>query len=216
MKRYKIIIALIFFTGIMFGQEINTNLYSPGKIKYYQDILNFKDEEGKSKVDLFIQVPFRQIQFIRSSNGFEGGYSVTVSIYDEQGENLIMEKIWNEKVSTKSFDEASANENFNISYRSFNLETNTYFIKTNVTDRESKQEFSSERMFTVKDFASDPSLSDILLISSNAVVEGMNKVIPNISRNVSNREKEINMFFEIYSDFISVMGKNSCRGFILV
>ena len=94
MKRLKIIAALIFFTGIIYSQQTNTDLYSPGKIKYYQDILNFKNDDGKSQVDLFIQVPFREIQFIRSSNGFEGGYSVTVSVYDEQGENLILEKIW--------------------------------------------------------------------------------------------------------------------------
>ncbi|MHA2101630.1 MAG: GWxTD domain-containing protein, partial [Candidatus Kariarchaeaceae archaeon] len=169
-------------------------------IKYYQDILNFKSDDGKAKVDLFIQVPFREIQFIRSSNGFEGGYSVTISIYDEKAENLILEKIWNEKVSTQSFDEASAKENFNISHRSFNLDINTYFIKTTVMDRESKQEFASERLFTVKDFETDPSISDILLISSNTVVGGKNKVIPNISRNVLNSEKKINMFFEIYSD----------------
>jgi GWxTD domain-containing protein len=200
MKRSKIIIALIFFTGIMFGQQTNTDLYSPGKIKYYQDILNFKGDDDKAKVDIFVQVPFREIQFIRSSNGFEGGYSVTISIYDEKAENLVLEKVWNEKISTQSFDEASAKENFNISHRSFNLDINTYFIKTTVMDRESKQEFASERLFTVKDFEADPSISDILLISSNTVVGGKSKVIPNISRNVSNSEKKINMFFEIYSD----------------
>ena len=199
MKRSKLFIALVLFAGIIYGQQGNTNLYSPGKIKYYLDILNFKDNDGKPQVDLFIQVPFREIQFIRSSDGFEGGYSVTVSIYDEQGENLVLEKIWNEEVSTKSFDETSAKENFNISHRSFSLEPNTYFIRTTVMDRESKQEFSSERMFIVKDFKSDPSLSDIMLISSNTLVEGTNKVIPNISRNVSNRD-EIDMFFEIYSN----------------
>jgi GWxTD domain-containing protein len=200
MKRFKIIIVLIFFTGIIYAQQSNTDLYSPGKIKYYQDILNFKNDDGKSQVDLFIQIPFREIQFIRSSKGFEGGYSVTVSIYDEQGENLFLEKVWNEKVFTQSFDEASAKENFNISHRSFNLDINTYFIKTTVMDRESKQEFASERLFTVKDFEADPMISDILLISSNTIVGGKSKVIPNISRNVSNSEKEINMFFEIYSD----------------
>jgi len=55
-------------------------------------------------------------------------------------------------------------------------------------------------LFTVKDFATDPSISDILLISSNTIVAGKSKVIPNISRNVSNSERGINMYFEIYSD----------------
>jgi len=202
MKRYKIIAALIFFTGIIYGQKGNTDLYSPGKIKYYQDILNFKSDDGKANVNLFIQVPFREIQFIRTSKGFEGGYTVTVSIYDEKAENLVLEKIWNEDISSDSFDESSAKENYNISHRTFDLERNTYFIKTTVMDRESREEFSSERLFAVKDFETDLSISDILLISSNTVVEGRNKMIPNITRNVSNSEEGVDMFFEIYSDSV--------------
>ena len=202
MKRYKIIAALIFFTGIIYGQKGNTDLYSPGKIKYYQDILSFKSDDGKANVNLFIQVPFKEIQFIRTSKGFEGGYTVTVSIYDEKAENLVLEKIWNEDISSDSFDESSAKENYNISHRTFDLERNTYFIKTTVMDRESKEEFSSERLFAVKDFETDPSISDILLISSNTVVEGKNKMIPNITRNVSNSEEGVDMFFEIYSDSV--------------
>lgn len=200
MKPFKIIIALILLTAISYGQAGNTDLYSPGKIKYYQDLLNFKGDDGKAKVELFVQVPFREIQFVRTSDGFEGGYSVTVSIYDENAENLILEKLWNENITSKSFDETSSKENFNISHRSLNLESSTYYIKINVMDKESKQEFSSENLFTVKDFATDPSISDILLISSNTVVAGKSKVIPNISRNVSNNERGINMYFEIYSD----------------
>jgi GWxTD domain-containing protein len=200
MKRFNIFIAVVLFTSIIYGQHNSNALYSPGKIKYYEDFLNFKDDDGKAKVDLFIQMPFREIQFVRTTSGFEGGYSVTVSVYDETSENLVLEKIWNEKISSPSFDETSAKENFNISHRSINLDPNTYFIKTTVIDNESKQEYVAENLFTVKDFESEPSLSDILLISSNTVINGKSKVIPNISRNVSNNEKEINMFFEIYSD----------------
>ena len=200
MKLFKFIAALIFFTGIVYGQQSSTDIYSQGKIRFYQDLLNFKGDDGKANVNLFIQVPFREIQFIRSSNGFEGGYSVSVSVYDEKAENLIFEKIWNEDISSNSFDESSAKENFNISHRIFDLERNTYFIKTTITDRESRQEFSLERLFTVKDFKIDPSISDILLISSNTLVGGKNKIIPNITGNVSIGEDGIDMFFEIYSE----------------
>ena len=65
MKPFKIIIALILLTAISYGQAGNTDLYSPGKIKYYQDLLNFKGDDGKAKVELFVQVPFREIQFVR-------------------------------------------------------------------------------------------------------------------------------------------------------
>ena len=200
MKRLNIFIAVLLFTSIVYSQQHNNALYSPGKIKYYQDFLNFKGDDGEAKVELFIQIPFREIQFIRTSSGFEGGYSVSVSVYDEKGENLVLEKIWNEKISSPSFDETSAKENFNISHRSINLNPNAYFIKSTVIDKESKQEFFAERLFTVKDFKTDPSLSDILLISSNTVVNGKSKVIPNVSGNIANDKKELNMFFEIYAN----------------
>ena len=69
MKQFQFLIVIIFFTGIVYSQKGNTDLYTSGKIKYYQDLLNFKSDDGKAKVDLFIQMPFREIQFVRSSNG---------------------------------------------------------------------------------------------------------------------------------------------------
>jgi len=52
----------------------------------------------------------------------------------------------------------------------------------------------------MKDFSKKPSISDIMLIAQMTNVEGNNKIIPNVSRNVSENKKEINIFFEIYSD----------------
>jgi GWxTD domain-containing protein len=158
------------------------------------------DDDGQSRVDIFIQVPFAAVQFERTSKGFEGGYSVTVSIYMEDGETLYLEKLWNEKISTKSFKESSAKENFNLSYRSFKLTPGKYFIKTTVMDRDSRKEYLSSNYYNVKDFLLKPSISDIMFIAQMTNVEGKNKIVPNVSRNVSENKKEINIFFEIYSD----------------
>lgn len=200
MKTIKLFLVFLFSAGFIYSQPENPTLYVQTGAKYFQDFLNFMDDNGQSRVDIFIQVPFAAVQFERSPGGFEGGYSVTVSIYMEDGETLYLEKLWNEKISVKSFGESSAKENFNLSYRSFKLPPDKYFIKTTVTDRDSRREYFSKNYYTIKDFSIKPSISDIMLIAQMTKVEGNNKIIPNVSRNVSENKDEINIFFEIYSD----------------
>lgn len=200
MKTIKLFLVFLFSTGFIYSQPENPTLYVQTGAKYFQDFLNFMDDNGQSRVDIFIQVPFAAVQFERTSKGFEGGYSVTVSIYMEDGETLYLEKLWNEKISVNSFGESSAKENFNLSYRSFNLTPGKYFIKTTVTDRDSRREYFSKNYYTIKDFSIKPSISDIMLIAQMTKVEGNNKIVPNVSRNVSENKNEINIFFEIYSD----------------
>jgi GWxTD domain-containing protein len=200
MKTIKLFLVFLFSTGLIYSQPENPTLYVQTGAKYFQDFLNFMDDNNQSRVDIFIQVPFAAVQFERTSKGFEGGYSVTVSIYLEDGETLYLEKLWNEKISTKSFKESSAKENFNLSYRSIKLTPGKYFIKTTVTDRDSRKEYFSNNYYNMKDFSKKPSISDIMLIAQMTNIEGNNKIIPNVSRNVSENKKEINIFFEIYSD----------------
>jgi len=200
MKAIKFFLVFLFSAGFIYSQPENPTLYVQTGAKYSQDFLNFMDNSGQSRVDIFIQVPFIAVQFERTSKGFEGGYSVTVSIYMEDGETLYLEKLWNEKISVKSFGESSAKENFNLSYRSFKLTPGKYLIKTIVMDRDSRKEYFSKNYYNVKDFSLKPSTSDIMLIAQKTNVDGKNKIIPNVSRNVSENKKEINIFFEIYSD----------------
>ena len=200
MKTIKFFLVFLFSTGFIYCQPENPTLYVQTGVKYFQDFLNFLDDDGQSRVDIFIQVPFAAVQFERISGGFEGGYSVTVSIYMEDEETLYLEKLWNEKIIAKSFKESSAKENFNLSYRSLKIKPGKYFIKTTVMDRDSRKEYFSNNFYNVKDFLPKPSISDIMLIAQMTNVAGKNKIVPNVSRNVSENKKEINIFFEIYSD----------------
>ena len=124
-----IILFTVVFIGNLFAQEKGNDGINNERVKYYQDFLNF-NEDGKTKIDIFIQVPLKEIQFVKSGNGFEGGYSVTVSVYEEDKETLVQEKIWNEKINLESFNYISSRDNFNLSHRSFVLPSKKYFIKT--------------------------------------------------------------------------------------
>jgi len=75
-----IFLLAISFIGSIYGQIDKTDKISNDHIRFYQDFLNFA-EGNKTRLDVFIRVPFREIQFVKSGTGYEGGYSVTVSEY---------------------------------------------------------------------------------------------------------------------------------------
>ena len=192
--------CLIIISGIASAQVEN---YSPKpelSVKYFQDFLGFKGKDGKTRLDVFIQVPYNAVQFIKTGQGFEASYSITVSVFDEEKNNLITEKIWNEKIVALSFELTSSPENFNLGHRSFKLTPGLYTIQTSLFDNDSKNQYDSENVYKVKSFSQVPSLSDIMLVARKTIVDGNTKIIPNVSRNILTDRDDLSTFFEVYVD----------------
>ena len=175
----------------------------PGKFNY--EYLDFRsDQAGKTRVDVFLQVPYNEIQFIKKGDDFEANYSATVSIFDKNKEKLIAEKIWNEKVATKDFKQTTSSRNFNLSLRSFELPPGEYTFRSAFEDKDSRQTYSKEDVVKVRDISSEFALSDIMIVEKKTVVNGENKILPNIVKKVSARQGGLLIFYEIYSDTNSV------------
>ncbi len=200
MKKYIIIFALVILQTVVHSQVEHYTSTAGTKVKYYQDYLSFLETDGKTKLDVFIKVPYSSVQFIKTGQGFEAGYSVTVSIFDEEEDRLITEKIWNEKIVALSFEQTVRETNFNLSHRSFELNSGTYKINTMLTDKDSRAEFTSENILNIKDFSKQPVLSDLMLVGKRTVVEGNSKIIPNVSRDLITEKEGIPLFFELYAD----------------
>jgi len=202
MKKIISFICIIQFSFSVYAQIENTekNFKNNPEVKFYQEFLSFASEElDKTRLDIFIQVPYTEVQFIKTDAGFISNYSVTVSVFDENKEKLIVEKTWNEKLSSKEFDPTVSKNNFNLSLRSFTLQPGKYLIRTAVEDRDSRKTHATENIVVVKDLSADISASDIMLISKQTVVDGNNKIVPNVSKNVAAQKDGLPFFFEIYS-----------------
>jgi GWxTD domain-containing protein len=191
-------------TRVLSGQI--ENVYDKNQVnmlpKYYQDFLNFASEqEGKTRLDIFIQVPYQEIQFVKSTKGFSAAYTVTVSVYDDEDkEKLLVEKSWKEKIDAIDFEQTVSKDNYNLSLKSFHLVPREYFIVTSVEDEDSRKKFASENLYNVRDLTKKVSISDLMLVSNQRYIEGSNKILPNVSRNITSKRDGIPMFFEIYSD----------------
>lgn len=169
---------------------------------FYYDAYNYRSatEAGKTRTDIYVEVPYEGIQFVKTGSSFNGGYSVTLSIYDEKKEKLITEKSFSESISLKDFAATTSAKNHYLSVRSFDLTPATYVIRCEVEDKDSRKNFIKEDRFTVRALSPNPSLSDIMLVTQVTAADGSQKLLPNISRNVAAQKDGLGLYFEAYSD----------------
>lgn len=92
MKAFITALSVLLFISSAFAQPDNTSLNKKQRVKYYQEFLCFPPEENLTRVDVFIQVPYSEIQFVKNGQSFIAQYSLTISVFDENREKLINEK----------------------------------------------------------------------------------------------------------------------------
>jgi GWxTD domain-containing protein len=178
--------------------DFDKQFRSSGDAFFYQDFINTRsDKSGLTKVDVYIVVPYKNLQFIKSGKGFSSRYTVIVSVFDENRQNLLVEKSWNETIDVIDYSQTLSKLNFNIGLKSFDLKPGNYLIRTAVIDNDSKKEIKSENTFKVREIAPNIDLSDILFITKSDVDD--TKIIPNISRNIVLSKTGLQFFYEIFS-----------------
>lgn len=194
-------IAFIIFNSLdLFAQTMNFDKQFKLSFEafFHQDFITTKsDKPGFSKVDAYILVPYKNLQFIKTGQGFTSKYSVIISIYDEKKENLIVEKTWNETLNVMDFSQTTSKLNYNIGLKSFELKPGSYFIRTGVIDNDSKKEIKSENVFKVREFNNLVDLSDILFITKSDLPDS--KILPNISRNITLSNYGLQFYYDIFS-----------------
>ncbi|MBK8945225.1 MAG: GWxTD domain-containing protein [Ignavibacteriae bacterium] len=169
--------------------------------KFYIDIANYASQDsGKSKIDVFIKIPYSNIQFIKTNLGYSAKYAVTISLYDVEDENLKLEKQWNEKVNTQNFKQTESNSSFNISYKSLTLVPGEYKFVCKIEDLESRKYHPFEQNIKVREFSKNLDLSDIIIVSEFIETKEGSKIIPNISNLVTSQDSALSFFYELYTN----------------
>jgi len=199
-----ILLIILFITSVQgaFAQFEDVNKERENiRPKYYQDFLNFQSSKpGMTRLDIFIEVPYSAMHFVKTGDNFQSEYSVSISIFAEDKEKLIEEKIWDEKINVNDFHQTSAGSNYNISIKSFDLKPDKYFIRTAVDDKDTKKSYVSTNMYTIRDLYALPNISDLMFIAKETVVAGSRKILPNVTRQLNVQKEGIPLFFEVYSN----------------
>lgn len=196
MKKLALLMGILICFAELSGQTLKDKISGQVQtgIAYYFDFVNMESAgEGNTKLDVFIQVPFNRIKFIRNMEGFTAEYNMTVTIYEKEDE-IFQEKSWVEKVNVIGFRETMSQKNFNISRKSFYLKPGQYTAKLNLEDRDSKQNFPGEVKITVRDMGSSFVLSDPVLV--NPPADESNRLLPNVSHIILTKDLSVPFYFQ--------------------
>jgi GWxTD domain-containing protein len=199
----KKIILLVFLFGSILSAQVE---YSSGKNTFvnssgfFVDYAGYKSEiANKTRIDVFVQVPYSNISFIKKDDRFLGGFNVTLTFWDEGKNSIIFERNWKEKVTTDDFSQTLAKSNFFITYKSYDLLPGKYVLKCIVEDSDSRRISSREFPLNVREIPDTLGLSDLMLISEIVKNSEGDKIIPNISGAVTSKQTSLSFYFDIYS-----------------
>lgn len=199
MKKFFIFILIILLQQSFFAQVENSSKESPYSSNpgFYLDVANYKSTEpGKTKVDVFLQIPYNTLKFIKDGDIFKSKFSISLIFTDQNKTNVFAEKLWNQEAVANNSGESISKDNFKYFYASFNLSPGKYILRCEIIDKGSNKNGLTEANINVTEFNDKLNLSDIILV--NGIVD--NKVVPNISRRITGTDSLVTLFYDIFSD----------------
>ena len=193
-------LTLVFASSLFAQVEYSQNPTDGQMVpKFFIELASYASpDSGMTKIDVFIKVPYSNVQFLRDQISYKADYSLIISIYDDD-DVLKLEKIWNERVTAQNFDQTVSRASFNISYKSFSLQPGEYNFICKLEDNESRKYAKFERTINIREFNENFDVSDIVLASGFVDTEEGPKIIPNISNQITSKDSSISFFYEVYS-----------------
>lgn len=200
-SKMKKIILLFLFAGSVFAQVEYSKGQTKGQFlpKFFIDLASYKSQTlDKTKIDVFIKVPYSNVQFLKRSNDYRAEYTLIISLYNDDDE-LKFEKLWTEKIATQIFKQTVSQNSYNVSYKSFLIDKGEYKLVCKLEDSESRKHSIFSQKIKIREFKDSLEISDPVLASGFVETESGKKIIPNISNLVTSADSSLSFFYEVYS-----------------
>jgi GWxTD domain-containing protein len=192
--------ALVFAPHGARGQvEASGVQTDPRDEHFYLDAVSFADQAGGSRLDVFVQVGYELLTFIKNDQVYDASYEVTVSMYDSL-KTLITEKSWVEEVKGVTFDQSVSPNLYSLTQRVFSVTPGGYEVAASVRDNETKTLRRRVRRLLVSEYRTPPlALSDIMIVSRVTERAGKKAMVPNVSGNVGGIPEAFFAYLEAYN-----------------
>jgi GWxTD domain-containing protein len=192
-----VLCALVLASTARAQVEITGAVGEPSR-SFILDALCFASDSARSRVDLFVQVGYDNLTFIRDGDLYSSSYELTTTLYDSTN-GVINENSTMEAINGLTFDQSVAASAFKVSQKVFTLAPGRYAIGVQLRDNESKNVRRLQREVYVPDFTRGSlALSDIMLVARVNTQGEKKTIVPNISPNVGNLPDAFYIFMEAY------------------
>jgi GWxTD domain-containing protein len=168
---------------------------------FYYDVAQLKSTtNGRTRLEIYVQVPYSSLSFIKKDAGFNASYNVTITMMDEKKENILTEKTWKERISAPEFNQTLSSKNFSLSYKFWDLLPGKYFLKAVLEDGDSRRTSAREMPLTIRTIADTLDISDVFLVSDIVKDSTGEKFVLNVSKTVTNKDHSLSFLYNVYSD----------------
>ncbi|MCI0449326.1 MAG: GWxTD domain-containing protein [Chlorobi bacterium] len=188
-------------------KEIKTKLFN-------LDVLNFYSTEGtKSRVDVYVEVPFSNLEFKRSKEDksvYSSKFDLNIEVNDENG-SQVYSNVSKEEVKSKEAGTQYLAQNSQILTRNLFLPPGDYTVKVSIYEQNTKKTSNEERSVKVEDYITHPlSISDVMIVSRLTEKDGKTMITPDVSRNVGNIDT-FYLFYYVYKNNDDEKVSVSCK-----
>ncbi len=198
MKR--ILLFIMLYTPLMAQVEARKPYVSFDLPEFFVDALSFHSGDSlSSRVDIYVQVPFDAIQFVKKQDRYTASYEVTVNFLTDDNAS-ISEKLWTEEISVPLFEYTQSKKTFSYTQRSVNISPGIYTMRAQVRDNESKKiSFVVKKLIVGNYSMKELALSDIMMVSRISNEGDRRSLTPNVSGNIGEENNSFSIFFEVYT-----------------
>jgi GWxTD domain-containing protein len=153
----------------------------------------------ESRVDVFVQMNYEGLSFIKRGSSYDASYEITITVSDSSGA-MVAEKSWVEEIKGIPFEQSVSSTAYSIVQRVFQVKPGLHRITVSVLDLETKVTRRIERQIPVQTYwGRGFALSDVLLLAKVVEKGDKRSIQPQVPLNIGNLPPPVNMFFEVYN-----------------
>lgn len=157
------------------------------------------DQPGKSRLDIYVQVPHEEIRFLKENDRYLGRYELTLTLLTP-ARDPVHEQSWSVDVPVTDFAQTTQRRLYSLTHRTLDLAAGNYMMTLQLRDEESKKSSQIKKSLLITDFAKDSvTLSDIMLVNRLTTDGEKRSIVPIITGNISHTSEGFFIFFELYT-----------------
>jgi len=202
MKIIKSFISVTFLLLVWFGipnaqPQFQPQLHEPGTPFYHVDVARFPTEvQDTSQVQVFIRVPYDDLQFVKYDSVYRASYEVSIVVFDKEGIQADGE-IRRHEVEVQDFKTTNARDTFDNSRYSFALHNSTYKVSVGLMDMDTRKTTYRKHTVNLQEIGKDSlQISDLVLVDQvDRLEKGNMRISPNVMNRLNDKQGDVYLYF---------------------
>ncbi|MGD0590445.1 MAG: GWxTD domain-containing protein [Bacteroidota bacterium] len=194
------ILAVGIFANYLSAQTDNQNEPKEYVSEIFAEAFAFKsDSSGKGRLDIYIQVPYPEINFVKEGEQYVGRIEISATVLTQEKQEL-WQTSQTVELRLKDFTQTISHRLSTLKRFSTDLLPGKYELLLQVADNVSKKIAAFHKSVVVKDFSTDSlAMSDLMLVHRMRVDGTRKNIVPNLTGALAKESNGFYLFFEIYN-----------------